>query len=470
MRARIAALLLFLCTAMAHAQDNIGIAASSHAPVNTVLINPSTISDSRAFIDFNLAGFGLFARNDMAFLPGGSFSIAGITEIEEPSYNRATAPYHAYADVLVHGPSVTFNVKQHGFGLYTGLRTVADGRGIPESLGYYFTEGFQYREQMGINYTVSDMRANALAWFEAGFSYATIVQRRADMLTQAGITVKKLFGIAGAGIRLDEWNYTVVDSSHMETYVFRGEYGFNEPAWNSGSGMGFDLGVTFKKTDHSVSNYMPFDPCTDGSYKYRLGFSILDIGSIKFKGPFYRNVFDETEQSEWEDYQGSAADEASDIDSLINSNFQLVERNGDESKFRMALPTAISAQLDYHLGYNFYINSMAMIGLPRKNNLGVQRASYLSVAPRYEIKRFEFALPFTMYEFRQPQIGAMIRLNSLIIGSDNLAWFLGQDIYGADVYLNLKYTIFKHWKCREPKQRKAPRNRGTGKVIPCPSW
>lgn len=452
------------------AQDNLGIAGSTRAPVNTVLINPSSIADSRAFIDLNLAGFGVFVRNDFAFLPGGSLNFARLTDTAEPSYNRSNAPNHAYTDVLVHGPSVTLNVRQHAFGLYTGVRTVVDGRGVPESLGYYITEGLQYREQMGVNHVVSDVRANGLGWAEAGLSYATIVRRGAGSLTQVGVTLKRLFGIAGAGIRLDEWNYMVLDSSRMETYTLRGEYGFNDPAWNSGRGFGADIGVTFKKTDRSVGNYTPFSPCTDGSYRYRIGFSLLDIGAVAFRGPFYRNEFNETEQSEWENYQGSTIEDASGLDSLLTSNFDLVRQNADESKFRMALPTGMSVQFDYHLGRNFYLHSVLMAGLPRKNRLGVQRATYLAVVPRYEIRRFEVSLPLSIYEFSHPQIGAMVRLNSIIIGSDNLAWFFGQDIYGADIYVNVKYTVFRHWKCRKPRAARNPVRGKSGKTVPCPSW
>ncbi|MDZ4823083.1 MAG: DUF5723 family protein [Flavobacteriales bacterium] len=452
------------------AQDNLGIAGSTHAPANTVLINPSSICDSRAFIDFNLIGLAAFARNNFAYLPGNKFSLSALSEIGEPLYARQNAPYNAYADAMVHGPSITFNWRQHAFGIYTGLRAVADVRGIPLSLGYYITESFQYREQMGINHTVRDMRANGLGWFEFGGTYSTIINRKPDMLTMGGITIKRLMGIAGVGLRLDEWNYTVLDSSNMETYIFRGEYGFNEPAWKSGRGFGLDLGVTFKKTNRNVSEYTPHSPCTDGSYKYRLGFSLIDIGSIKYKGPFFRNVFDETEQSEWENYQGVAADEVADLDTIFNNNFHLVETNSKEDVFRMKLPTGFSAQLDYSLPYNFYVYGTIMIGLPRRASLGVQRASSIGVAPRYEIRRFEISLPLSLYEFQKPQMGLMLRLNSIIIGSDNLGWMLNQNIYGADIYFNIKYTMFRHWKCKEKKVKKPMFQKKGGKTIPCASW
>lgn len=456
---------------MAQSQDNLGIAGSSRAPVNTVLINPSSIVDSRAFIDFNLVGASMFVRNNFVFIPGDQFSISGISDIKEPSFERKNAPYKAYGDIHLHGPSLVFNVKSHAFGLYSGVRVVSDVRGIPESLGYFITEGFQYQQQMGQRYTIRDLRAHGLGWMEFGGTYATIIDRKANQLTQVGISVKRLMGIAGVGLRLDEWNYAVVDSNNIETYSFRGEYGFNEPALNSGGGFGFDLGVTFKKTDRNVQGYQPFSPCTKGDYKYKLGFSILDIGSVKFKGPFYRNVFNETEQSEWNDFSGTKAEDAAQLDSLFNEGFDLSKQNSSEESFRMKLPTAFSAQIDYNVGYNFYVFGIATLGFPRRNHLGVQRASYIGVVPRYEIKRFEISIPMSLYEMQAPQIGLMLRLNSIIIGTDMLGPLLfNQDVYGADFYFNLKYTMFRHWKCHE-KKSKGPRVRGGGgKTIPCPSW
>ncbi|MEN9346895.1 MAG: hypothetical protein RLZZ77_406 [Bacteroidota bacterium] len=478
MKQKLLSIAFSLCATLSFSQDNLGIAGSSRAPVNTVLINPSTIVDSRAFIDINFAGASVFARNSFAYLPGGSLQFGDLANTPLPSFNRDGAPYNAYVDVMAHGPSFTFAVKQHAFGVYTGVRTVADVRGIPKSLGYYITEGFQYREQMGEQQLVRDMRTNALAWGEVGVSYATILSRSGDMITQGGITVKRLIGVAGLGLRVDNWTYTVVDSTRMETARFQGEYGFTDLntdnfSFNNGKGWGVDLGVMFKVRKKESTSYVPYSPCTDGDYRYRFGFSILDIGGIKFTGPFYRNVFNEKDQSEWSDFEGANPQDASDLDSLMTAGFGVAQSTADQSKFRMMLPMGFSAQMDYNLGHNFYVFGIITAGAPWKGRLGVQRASYLGVVPRFEIKRFEAALPISMYEFRKPQFGLMLRLNSIIIGSDNLGWLMGQNIYGADFYLSLKKTIFRHPKCRtkSPKMKQAPnRRRGPGTPVPCPAW
>lgn len=414
--------------------------------------------------------------NNMAYLDGKSFSFKMFDTLSSVLINRTNAPYNAYIDVMAHGPSATFAIGQHAFGIHTAVRTVADVRGVPESLGYYITEGFQYHEQMRMMHRVKDLRLNALGWGEAGLTYGTIIARDGDAITQMGISAKRLFGYAGLGMRIDDWTYMVRDSSNMQTQTFHGEYGFNDPMANNsyinGKGWGFDIGFTYKVRKSMSEDYKPHSPCTDGDYRYRVGVSLLDLGRINFNGPFYRNQFNQNESTDWENFQGTTANDIADLDSLINSNFQMVKDNSDEQKFRMKLPTALSVQMDYNLGYNFYIYGVATYGLPRKNGLGVQRASYLGVAPRWETKRFEVSVPFSLYEWQRPQLGMMLRLNSIIIGTDNLGGVLfNQDVYGADIYMSIKYTIFRHWKCKSKKDKpKIPLKRGTRTPPPCPSW
>ena len=469
----IIALLIIQAIAM-QGQDNLGIAGSTRAPMNTLLNNPSTIVDSRAFIDINLAGISVFARNDFAYLDGKTFSLAMFDTMTTVPMNKSNAPYHAYADVQVQGPGVSFAVKQHAFAINTGVRVVADARGLPNELYDIVRMGLQHREKMGQVQSFTNVRANALAWGEAGLTYGTILSRDGDAILQGAATVKRLFGVAGAGVRLDNWTYIVQDSTRLETQNFIGEYGFNDPTAGllNGKGWGMDLGFTYKVRKNSSDDYVPHSPCTDGDYRYRIGVSLLDFGRVSFNGPVYQNSFDLNESSEWQDYQGASADDLAGVDSLINNNFNLVQDNGDDGKFRMKLPTAISAQVDYNLTHNFYVYGVLTYGLPRLNSLGVQRAAYLGVSPRWEIKRFEVSLPLSLYEWKHPQVGLCMRLNSIVIGSDNLGGFLfNQDIYGADIYFSLKYTIFKHWKCRtKGKKDKPVLKNGSKDPIPCPSW
>jgi len=466
--------LLVTCIAV-RAQDQLGLAGSTRAPVNTVWNNPSSIVDSRAFLDIQLFGLGVFARNNLAALPPGSLSRGRLVAGAEPGFRRGQPTYQAYANAQAWGPSAVVSVGKYAFGLHTRFRTIADVRGIPESLGYYLTEGFQYREQMGIQHTVNDARLGALATVEAGFSAAAILRQRGGMITQAGVHVRRITGVMGAGMRVDDWTYSVVDSSNMRTTRFQGEYGFNDPGfdrlnWRNGGGWGVDLGITFKQRLSESDDYTPHNPCTDGDYRYRLAFSVLDLGRVRFRGPFYHNVFNETEQNDWNDFSNAQVSDPASVDALLNQGVGAARHNSDQGRFVMMLPTAFSAQFDYNLNHGFYIHNMLTAGVPWKGRLGVQRASYLAVIPRWESRWLEASLPVSLYEFRYPQLGAMLRIHSLIIGSDNLgALVFRRPVYGADIYIAVKYSMFRHWKC-EPREKKRRVKRFLPGPVPCPNW
>jgi hypothetical protein len=467
-------LILTLLCSRSFAQDNLGIAGSTRSPINTVWNNPSTIVDSRAFIDFQLAGLNVFAKNDLVFLRGGQLSVANFDTMTTVPLRKQNTPYSAIIDVQIGGPSLAFAVKQHAFAISTSARVMSDVRGIPAKAYDWALNGFDAPNEKNKLNTIRNVRANALAWGELGFTYGTILSRQGFGLTQGAVTIKRLYGFAGAGVRLDSWTYKILDNNSIETQEFIGEYGFNDPttALVNGKGWGADIGITHKVRHKHSEGYVPHSPCTDGDYLYRIGISLLDVGRIQFTEPFYTNNFSQNQSTLWEDYQGTQADDMADIDSLINSNFQLVQENGYLSKYSMLLPTAVSAQADFNLLSNFYLYGVITYGIPWLNKLGVQRSGYLGIAPRWETKRFEASLPISLYQYKRPQVGLCLRLNSIIIGSDDLGSFLlKKDIYGADLYVSVKYTIFKHWKCGAKTKRIGyKRHFGGAPPPPCPAW
>ncbi|MFT4679261.1 MAG: hypothetical protein ACI84C_001390 [Flavobacteriales bacterium] len=458
----------FLIFPSLKAQDNLGIAGSNYSPANTVLVNPSSIVDNKAFIDINLVGVGVFAQNNLVSMNGSLIRLyrasSNSIAIEEPDFHLGKKSYYALADVNVHGPSATFQVKRWGFGIYTGIRSVTDARRITPELANYAVNGLQYAEQFGKEYDIRNLRFNTLTWGEVGVTAGTIVKQRGTELITAGITVKRLFGIMGGSMHLDKWNYMVVDSSEMVTYDVSGRYGFNEPGWASGKGWSADIGFTYKKTLEDVTGYVPHSKksnCTTCDYKYKISMALLDVGRIKFKNPYFYQEFNEGTYN-WEDYDQFDPEDSGELNSAISDEFNLADQ---QSKFKMWLPTALSAQVDFNLGKNFFLNATYIGGVPWIKSLGPQRGAQIGVTPRFELKRIEVAVPFVLHEYRRPHIGAMIRLNSIIIGTDNLgAYLLNQDVYGADIYFSIKYTIFKNFKCRTKRSRSQSKKKG---AMPC---
>ena len=134
------------------------------------------------------------------------------------------------------------------------------------------------------------------AWGEIGLSYAYLLyQKRYDRIS-VGASVKRLFGLAGAYLSVDQMDYVVPDDSTMiinnmaatAGYCVPVDYNTNEMItgnWVRGGGFGFDIGATYTRTLRSAYKQYIRRPCELNyeDYLYRIGMALMDIGRIQFK-------------------------------------------------------------------------------------------------------------------------------------------------------------------------------------------
>jgi hypothetical protein len=276
-------LLLLIPGMQMSAQDELGIAGSTRAPVNTVYFNPASIADSRTFIDVELSGVNAFAFNNLAFVGKEDFSLTDYGGIGNIQYNHNKKKYTAKVNATYRGPSFTANWKEHAFGVHTGVQVMADIRKLPNATSYLITDGLDYLPQIGQTQTVEKMRLGLLAYGYVGISYATIAYRWDNAILLGGITVNRLLSPGAFGGRLDEWTYTLQDSSKLVTQSLNGEMAFNSfgNGLISGKGWGVDIGATYKKRTKGSFGYTPWNPCTDGKYEYKASIALLEVLSLK---------------------------------------------------------------------------------------------------------------------------------------------------------------------------------------------
>ncbi len=462
------------------AQDELGIAGSTRAPVNSVYFNPASICDSRTFIDVEFFGLGAFVQNNLVYVGKKDFSLIDYGGIGNIQYNHKKNKYYAKANVSIKGPSFTANWKEHAFGIHSGVNVMADVRRLPNGFSYLVTEGFDYLPQVGQTQTIEKMRIGAMAYGYIGLSYGKIAYRWDNAILIAGATVNRILSPGGLGARLDNWTYTLQDSSQLVTQNLEGQLGFNNFGGSliAGKGWGIDIGVTYKKRNKGSFGYTPFNPCTDGKYKYKASLVLLDMGSAKFKAPYYNYVFEQTSGGNFNGNDNTHWDEPASADTTFTNGLGATAVT-EGSKLKIKLPTALSAQVDYHVSKKLYAMGALTWGLPWRNKLGVQRASYLAVVPRWESQNYEVSLPITLYEMRKPMVGMAIRLRSFIIGSDNLnAFFFNGNLYGANIYVHFKMALFKHPKCKSTgngrsdfqRRKSRPVRQAPRSPVPCPKF
>jgi hypothetical protein len=455
------------------AQEMHGYVHGNYAGITGSLINPTSILTSKVYLDINLLGLHLNVDNNYIYLAKDEYKfnrflsadpefpkhIDEITGDEREYYDRYNTDLkNAYTQIRVLGPSAMFASGQQAFGLSTGYRILVSGNSIPFDIAKFAVEGLDYIPQQRINYINEiDFRMASMALAEISGSYSRILHRKNREYLAAGFTIKGLFSSGGAFGYAENIDYMVPNSDTLIVYNANGKFGTSIPVdYNNndvlipdqlftGKGVGFDVGFTYQKMlrGHSTKSYSSYCEIPYQPYIFRLGVSLLDVGSVKYK----KNaawVEMENASANWENVRGADYQNLNDLFQTISYEFsgdsnQLI-RN---SEFSIALPTALSVQFDYRVTNKIYINS-SLVQPISMSDVSVVRPSQISLTPRFETNYFEVAMPVILYNYRYPRIGLSARFHKVIIGTDKLGGFFGiKDFTGMDFYIMVKLQFFK---------------------------
>ena len=443
-------------------------------------LNPSSMVDSKAWLDINLVGADVFAWNNFSYLSKGDYYVWDDVfqgNIPTSLYKTNGKQKHAAANVRVDGPSFTLSHGKNAFGFHTAARVFVSAEDLSEPTALFIREGLDYNPQQTINYDQKNMGAFATAWAEVGLSYGRIVYQEGKDMINVGVTAKYLMGIGHMSAYVDDLNHTVVDEQDWAVSNLTGQYAITEPGFANGHGFGVDLGVTYKRMLEEVGDYSPHtaqSDCGTIDYRYKIGVSLLDLGGINFNKNSLIRTF-ENSTTTWEDYPDAELNGIGDIDNLIASQFASDAgsmRTG--TRFSASIPSAISVQFDYNLGKNFYANATWVQGFKMgKRTTGIRR-SVIGITPRYEHKWFEAAIPISLYDYRSPMVGLAFRFYNVTIGSDNvLPFFVPMNIYSGNIYASVKITLFKNPACGKGRAAKKSKKKGrmkSGSAVDCPSF
>ncbi|MBL4862054.1 MAG: hypothetical protein JKY09_03435 [Crocinitomicaceae bacterium] len=296
------------------------------------------------------------------------------------------------------------------------------------------------------------------------------MKRRRDMF-MGGITVSKLFSLAGGAANIYDASFLVDNDSLIQVPEFQVDVMYTpEPTFNVKGGLGLDLGFTFQRMMRDAGSYYPNSPklgCNEVPYKYKLGVSIIDIGFVKFADTVYSFAGYDFNDYNWTNYDDPEIDE--DNPTAIFEDAESAITQGQVKKQdRIRLPTLGSIQFDYNVwASRVYLNVSLIQGIPPgKKTFGLRHANSFSITPRYESYWIDFALPFSLYEYRYPQLGASLRLGPITVGTDKLlSWINESDLYGTDIYVYLKLPFRYNPKCKS-RLKRARSNKSRGNRNP----
>lgn len=427
------------------AQEKLGIANSNYSSTNSIFLNPSSSVDSRTLMQLNLVGANIYLMNNQAYLPQFSVWAAKNGEFQDPKLSTIGLKKFVYIRTEVNAPTFVLSNKEIGIGFFIRGRVEASVNNIPEELSdLLLNNKIDTLKQFDIN--IRNTRISQMAWVEYGLNFGKYYFKHGTKLITVGGNAKYLTGINIAYGNIFRLKAHVNDQE-FEIENLRAKVRYNIPAWNAGKGFGLDLGFTYKKMLKFVDSYYSNSQksrCQYIDYKYKIGVSLLDLGAIRFTQNTFRG--DVSGNTIINDFKKT------DIDSILRADFNVTQQLNEP--ILASLPTAVSVQADFNLGKHFYVNATAIQGLTTARIVGVQRSNLISIAPRYERRNLEIAVPLTFHKYIYPQLGFAFRIRTFVFGMDNvLPLIVKNNTYGVNFYFNLGISLFKNPACKPSKPR-----------------
>ncbi len=485
------ATLLFFLGLQVNAQNYLGVMNSNYGGVMSTDLQPASFVDGRFLFDLNLGSVNVntyqnFVSFNTSGMPGGwlkSFK-------NDEAYNSWALPDSTFMDRHIvkryadnsndkMGANINlqmdlFNFAFHinskiAIGLKAKARSITNIGNVDPSFAILIEQGLDYPSLWNQKIDEQFLNVNHLTWAEVGFNYGQVVLDQEEHFLKLGATIKYLKGYSAAYFQTSnlQFNLKNNDTTQLLTGNFNYGYSDNLPGliengldnkFNSNFGVGLDLGFVYEWRP----KYKDFKYDMDGEtnlwmknknkYKAKVGISLIDLGSMRFKkGGLSRN-FSVNNSSPFDLQSFSAVSSLSDfdqiLDSLINEssaagNTNWTSEQSPNSTFVMRTPTALSLQLDYQLGKYFYVNvSGVMNVILKKKDTKVIVPNQLSITPSFDWSWFGLFLPISMNEYSGFKTGLASRLGPLSIGiTDFRTLFSVGKVRGAEFYLGLRLPI-----------------------------
>lgn len=459
-------------------QDFIGFNQSNYAGVTGIYQQPASIVDSRFKFDMTLIGFNISAYNNYvgvkkdALKKQGSLNNITFPAFDDPNFenkylvekNNKNIDKSFYFSNRIAGPSLMFNINhKNAIALSTSVRNYINVDGISPQLAKLAYEEFIYPSLWVTKLSNKNLSIQEMSWAEYGLTFAHIFKEDNEHFFKAGATAKLLRGIQSGYVFIKDFKYNFQTDTTLSVFETEVNYGhsdnfnFNNVALNGGGnntsfnysqaypGFGFDFGAVYEWRPNYLKYKYEMDGKSDlwrkdkNKYKLKIAFSATDIGSIKFKkgstsGDFKANV------GYW-NLKPVNPKTIKELDDTLRNRFNGL--NGSGETYKMNLPTVFSAQIDYLIWKDFYVNLTPYIALKFKNKINkVHDFSSITLTPRWDHKWFGVFIPIQYNFLDGYRTGLAMRAGPLIIGTSNILPIMGkQDLYGADVYTMLKIPI-----------------------------
>jgi outer membrane protein OmpA-like peptidoglycan-associated protein len=501
MKKRLLSLIFFALSFNFFSQNYLGVMSSNYAGAMGNDVNPANFVDGRFKFDLNLFSTNLNIYQNFGYFDAGAMRTAqqnalGDTYWWKGSFSKDilsawSQPDSTFIDrFIVHkydqntkttlGMNMNLQVDLFNFmfhispkiavGFGVKARSILNIDNMDPKLAVLAEEGLEYPDLWNLKLNEELLNINHLSWTEYGLNYSQVVLDQKEHFFKAGGKVKYLQGYSAAYMYTNNFSYNLVNEDTSQYLAGDFAYGYSKnidqlvangggiPKASAKFGLGLDLGFVYEwrpdweKHKYDMDNETNLWKRNMNKYKARVGFSVLDLGGIRFEkgglsrdfsvnttNPFDLNRFD---------VANSFINFDRIIDTLINEstaagNTDWTALEDPSETFYMRTPSAFSIQADYHIWKWFYVNATGMFNIiSSKKATKVKVANQVSITPSFDHAWFGLHLPISINEYSGFKAGLATRLGPLTVGITDFRTLAAKGkVQGAEFYLGLRVPV-----------------------------
>jgi len=452
------------CYATLLGQSYPGFVTGNYAGAAGVISQPASIADNSYPWDVVLVGLNVFADNNYAKVTRSRAFMNFRFGDASTSYIRNNDTKYGLINVEATGPSFMLRLKKgRAVGFVSRVRTYGNVDGLSGELASAMADGYGNSDLFNQTFDNQQLHLKLNSWQEYGITYAQVIKHTPYLKIKAGVTAKLLIENGGAQVDFITASFQNVGNNLISIPQFSLDYGYSQKMqtifdggfsfFQGKKGFGMDVGLEYEFYDGIVGSTPSSTKIigdynrqtnTVPKYKYKLGFSIVDIGRLKYtygeNSGTANLVNNGTDIVDISTIEGNL----NDPNALSNALTNMVNLTKQTGTYTMGLPTAFQANVDYRLRPNTYLNANAYVNLTflKWSDYNVHDLSNVTITPRWENNWLGFYLPFYMNIEGQFNMGLGTRIGPLVLGVHDFLPFLSRkESTSAGVYLMFKTYI-----------------------------
>jgi hypothetical protein len=446
------------------AQDFAGYSSGNYTGVNGTFFNPANIADSRYSWDLNLFSLNTYVGNNRA-----SFNLKNIGQTFGDSLlnqfiGKNGGLTKALVNAVVHGPSLMISTsKKSAIALTTRARIMINANDIDAPLANQMIDGSS--GDIAFPYSINsnaNMGVGINGWTEYGLSYAMVITDKDKHFFKGGITLKYLAGAANGYLNSNGLKGTmnfddVKEAAYLQNSTGNMQLGFGGINLDDfeasrlltfkSTGIGADIGFVYEfRPDYDKYRLDDNSWRKDmNKYKLRIGVALLDIGSLQYEKDMQRSgayAIDITDAEKW--YVNELSDMP--VDELKNyfdthPQYFTPEAGNSNKKYKVALPSSLRVDADYHVNKGFYINVGGQLSLVNASGKAWNNYYYssITVTPRIEGRKLGLYIPLNYNQLTKLNAGVSLRLGALFVGSGSALTALFGNSKQVDFHVGLRF-------------------------------